>query len=838
MNNFTNLNLNLNESNQSWENFFKPHTESDLIWCLDKSPINLRFHTVDRTILLFLRFLLEHKKDGFVVYPINKMNLMTPLAAEALFQRVPFKERKKILLIGKNMGLRESFRTLTNAAGHPLEHSFPIGVVRSDGKIYNQSKIKFRKTLIEPKILFTSSPEILPTFEWGEEIYAVIVEVDPQTLSRFRDSIETFRKKSGIPCVFWITSNPNCYQAKELLYSGIPVWGWNSDDLFFDYKNELNSINDDAYGIESNPYSAQLYQIKNAAEGVNNFVVSVEDEELNRMLIDAKNRYKDLIESIKEKDDIKLYGVAKDYLKVVHSFEDLTAPLIFSEREYSVTWGIQSIKSKIEIVKKESEDVKEYDSLFSSYMINAVEALEHIYNYFTNNDSGKPSLILQIIDKSIKYKKKTAVITKNQASKRALINYMAIIHKKDSEFLKKNNIIVESAKNADDLPDSDIDTFIFYGKPGLFNKNILRTANCKNIGFLAYNSEYKTLLYLLNTELNKENKLFSYEHRVELLSRILNVSAAAVKDKIKKSSHVKHKTKKVVSITSSNTYVEEQKIMPLSDELLSQDLSIDSEFSEINSFYYAQLGSEVDEINYKVKSNLIKLSSGKCIYIPFQKKVPIFIDSKNKVNYRKGKNLVSGDLLILINEGLRKSLAQEIIDTVDKHPQMSNIVMHQRSWIEALRRGMKQHNQKINDVFYELKKKGSSIKTPVAVYFWVSGEVVGPRDKDNIKLIGEIYQDSFLIHNFDKIYESIKRLRKIHGRLKRNLGRLMINAGLMIDEEDKNQIIDEELNLYLEDFANSIHIERISSVEGPFEINVSESEIVFDMNEGLSEWHG
>jgi len=826
----------LNESNQSWEHFFKPHTESDLIWCLDKSPTNLRFHTVDRTILLFFRFLVEYKKDGFVVYPINTMNLIAPLAAEALFQRVPFKERKKILLIGKNIGLRESFRTLTNAAGHPLEHSFPIGVVRSDGKIYNQSKIKFKKTLIEPKILFTSSPEILPTLEWGKEIYAVIVEVDPQTPGQFRDLIKSFRKKSGIPCVFWITSNPNCYQAKELLYSGIPVWGWNSDDLFFDYKNELNSINH-VYGIESNPYSAQLYQIKNAAEGVNNFVVSVEDEELNQILIDAKKIYEDFMGSIKEKYDEKLYRIAKDYLKVVHSFEDLTAPLIFSERENSVTWGIQSIKSKIEIVKKEVEDVKEYDSLFSSYMVNAIEALEHIFNYFTNNDSGKPSLILQIIDTSIKHNKKTAVITKNQASKRALINYLTTIYKGDSEFLKNNNIIVESANNADELPDSDIDTFIFYGKPSMYNKNILRTANCKNIGFLAYNSEYKTLLYLLNTELDKENKLFSYESRVESLSKILNVPAAAVEDKIKKSSHVRHKTKKVVSITSSNINVEEQMILPLSDEFLSQDLLIDSEFSEINSFYYTQLGYRVDEINYKVKSNLIKLSSGKCIYIPLQKKVPIFIDSKNKVKYIKGENLVPGDLLILINEGLRKSLAQEIIDTVDKNPQMSNIVMHQRSWIEALRRGMKQNNQTINDVFDELNKKGSSIKTSIAVYFWVSGEVVGPRDKENIKLIGEIYQNPFLIHNFDKIYDSIIRLRKIHGRLKRNLGRLMINAGLMIDDEDKNKMIDEELNLYLEDFANSIHIERISYVDGMFEINATESEIVFYENEELREWH-
>jgi len=815
----------MNDSYQNWEDFFRSQVESDLVWCLDNSPNFLKFHTIDRTLILFLRFVLGHKKNGLAVYPINKMNITTSLAAEALFQRVAFKERKKILLIGKNIAIREAFRTLTNANGQPLEQIFPIGVVKYDGRVFNQSKIKYNKKLLTPKIIFSSSPNILPDFDYGKDIYLILVEVDSNTPFDFRHTLEKYKKKNGIPCIFWITSNPYISQTRELLFSNIPYWGWNSHELSFDFKKELE--NNQIIDYKKNPFSAPIYNIKNAAEGITKIIVPVEDEILNDMLINAKKKYLNLVDDANKINNSKYKKMAKNYIKIVHAFEELTAPLGFSEKEFSVTWGIIPINIKLEYVKKQAEELRNEDYSLN-HLMSAIDELDNIYKYFETTQLGKPSLLTKIINISIREKKKTAIITKNEASKRALINYLSFSNKWPEVYLNNNGILIESANNADDIP--DIDTCIVYGNPGYYNKKILRCSCCKNIGFLAYASEARALEYLIKNEINEQDKFFSYARRTESVSKIMDIPVNKFENLIFKPPKITYKKDQIIYIKPQDKPDNELKIDSFSDNILDLDLSIGSDFNDIESSLFVQLGPENNKLNYKVITNLIKLSSGKCIYIPFQKRTPIFIDNKNEVKYKKCEKLAKDDLLILINNGLRKSIAQEILDTVDKLPKMVDVVTYQRSWIETLHRGMKEHNHSIKDVFDLLKEHGSNIETQVAVYFWASGEVLGPnrKNKENIKFIGEIYQDPFLIQNFEKIYKSIERLRKIHIRLKRNLGQLMINAGIMIKKNIEDQIIDEELNLFLEDFSNSINIEKICSIEGPFEIKIGDCEIVFN----------
>ncbi len=185
----------------------------------------------------------------------------------------------------------------------------------------------------------------------------------------------------------------------------------------------------------------------------------------------------------------------------------------------------------------------------------------------------------------------------------------------------------------------------------------------------------------------------------------------------------------------------------------------------------------------------------------------------------------------MVNNGLKKTLAEQVVDIVEKHPKMIEVVIYQKYWVESLRKNMLSKKDTPTSLFKKLNDKGSQVKTSAAVYFWAEGVTIGPskRNRDNIKFIGEIYEDKFLIDNYEKIYNSIDRLRRIHIRLKRNLHMLMIDAGLMLENGGEDKVIDEDLGLYLEDFANSIAIKRIVSIEGPYDIETYRMEQIFDV---------
>jgi hypothetical protein len=410
----------------------------------------------------------------------------------------------------------------------------------------------------------------------------------------------------------------------------------------------------------------------------------------------------------------------------------------------------------------------------------------------------------------------------------------------NEQFLETNGISIDYSRNEDDLKDSDLG--LFYN-PNYKSLNILRNNCCRKLLFLAYVSEIESLEYLIKHEHDEANSISSYDQKVTSISQILKNRTKSLEFTVKKPSNSTSKYMRPTIIQPQNAVISNFNYSQLSEELAQIDLSVDSEFDDLDSYTeffdqsFLSSGSTSDTSDIRksfgkqIKTNLIKLEGNKGLFTSCDKTVSIYLNWNREVITKKASEVKSGDLLILINNGLKKTLVEQVVDTVEKHPKMIEVVLYQKYWIESLRKNMLLNNDNFASLFKKLKEKGSRIETQTAVYFWVAGDVVGPskKNKDNIKFLGEIYGDKYLVENYEKIYNSIDRLRRIHIKLKRNLHKLMINAGLMFENGGEDQVIDEELGLYLEDFANSIAIKRVVSIEGPYEIEVGKTEQVFDI---------
>jgi len=115
----------------------------------------------------------------------------------------------------------------------------------------------------------------------------------------------------------------------------------------------------------------------------------------------------------------------------------------------------------------------------------------------------------------------------------------------------------------------------------------------------------------------------------------------------------------------------------------------------------------------------------------------------------------------------------------------------------------------------KIQQRGSKIGTSVAIHFWRSGEIIGPQDKEDIRLIGEVYDDKVLLTNLDRVWKAVQRLRTIHRQLAYNLRYLLPEYGMAWKSAKDNMdfVVDRDLNLYLEDFKDAISLERIVSIE-------------------------
>lgn len=340
----------------NWEDYFRSQTDSILLWSTDKGYLNysgkdLFFHTVDRISILFFRCVLDKQQVGLLVYPANKFLILAPFALEALYSRISSKNRKKILIISDRITARDEIKTHFlnfNATTMVLHESFfPVGLINRNGSIINISRIKKAGAFVEPNLLLSANPQILPEDEVANDIYAAIIEINDSIQIEHLQNFKDWIQKNDIPCTFYICKDPPCEYAMDMIKAGVPYWGWSSDAIIEDYQNDLEIHRKNAKGYEA-PFCDTFTQIKNRATGITKVVICIEEAELNKLFLEARENYKTLFQKAKKENNQFAYSASKKLLHVIYSLEELTAPLSYIEKEYAVTWGFLPISQKID----------------------------------------------------------------------------------------------------------------------------------------------------------------------------------------------------------------------------------------------------------------------------------------------------------------------------------------------------------------------------------------------------------------------------------------------------------------------------------------------------------
>ncbi|RMF93078.1 MAG: hypothetical protein D6734_10875 [Candidatus Schekmanbacteria bacterium] len=804
------------EKNKNWVEENLEDIECVLCWSSDSNILNhngthIIFHTVDRTILFLEEALINHEKNGVLVYPVTKTEVTVPMCVEALYSLMKNKtSRKKVLLISQNIAVRELYWQL-KVNYLRLNEVFPLGIIKMDGTVKPQLKTSdvSRISDVQCSFLHTSNPKFMPNEDIAKEIGCIIIDATGYDKNLLKEIIE-WSEKNGVLSLIILESNPYSENFDLFKSYGIPVWGWDSNSLSADFENDLEELEKNPQKYY-NPFSLSVFHIRNWLKGIKREFIEVKDEEITNALNEALQLYFDIKKLCKNTKNEALSRALITYLSCKYAFERMLAPLEITENECKMTFLAKTIEKRIENLEYWQNILSTQDPYFGSFWGKTYSLIKVLYQKFISRGNPKYEQIKKIIKESINNNEKILIFNYSEPYARALKTALEKDFALSDEELQEKGIFITSINERH--VEADYDKCIIFGQMPFRASWLLRTACAHKVIFLVYPSEKALLKYQFESEEKKFTDSFGRGTRINFLKRILK------KEDLKRlPPPPKPGIQNVFSLKLDEKQIkDEEKLKPLlSDIEIDDELILEEEidFEDEDELEETSINEEGKVV---VKCCKIVLEDGGVMYVRPSRKIPIFKNGK-RLEYVSVQKAREGDLLIVVKNNIKNSLAQEIIKKADNHPSMQKLKFLVNSWVVALRKGMAEHNDSVHKFLEKLQAEQKKENSPVitnwlTIQLWKEGLVIGPQNSKNIKFIGKIYNQQYLVDHYREIGAAISRLRGIHHRLLRKLNDMVLRAGLKsISGSIQNELIDEEFNLYVEDFADIISIEKIKSI--------------------------
>lgn len=818
-----------------WEEIFTedPENRSRVVSILSKKDLNINdkpiyLNAINRQSISFYRCCLRHKKEGVLVYPTHELSITPLVALEGLYynyhRKQEFGGRDKILVISSRLSLRneirECFKTL-KAGSLPIYYElFPVGRVKLNGEIVKFSDIKNLK--IAPKLYVSPNLNTLPAKNFSEQIFSVIVESDSYWNQEKDDALREWIRDAHIPHLFWIATDPISPHVHKLIESKrLPYWGWNAEELEVDSQVDESNLKSGKFDLDQ-IFCQNYTEIKNKFSGITKVIVPVKEDYLNKTFKECRKIYIQLLRTAKRTNLSSGIAFAYRYIGCVNALEETISPLSYSEKHIEGKWGRCTTSRMLELLATQAEYINKECAFFSSYSEGAVDKLNNIYRYMLDKNTGKHLVILEIIKEALENHKKIVIVAKNDIYRIALEDYLIKEKILNIQELNDKGIYFSSV---DDISNTfnnitQITTCVLYGCPRYASRHILSLAKAERLGIVVYESEIPFLMTML-TELDNNIDFFSSYKKGNSIRPVLSSSKSRsyISKRPINSSKTDQKST-IITLNPTDADMGEFTYDSIISDFFMQELNIESESTD-----YFDPATTPSENGCKTAIPAIKVSfiGGKTILLNVKKRVQIYDSIKEKVRDVTASHLSKGHLLILVDNSTKKTLASSIISKIESDPKMLEVVFYQKYWIKCLNEGYKKNNDTPKTLLDKLHEYGAKTpNTPGAVILWLNEAILGPNDFENIRRIGEIYGNDLLIRDWKLISASITRLRGIHVSLARKLNNLIPKAGIECDiRESENTIIDEELELSLEDFRNSISLERIISCEKVGEVHLS-----------------
>lgn len=789
-----------------------------LTWSSDKAYLNylgtpVLFHTLDRQILHIAKAAIVNSLAVAITYPVRTAEIALPVAIEAcygLFEKGG--PRNRVILVSSSVDARRFFAGM-KANYMPLNDAFPFGVVQTSGNVKQMihsgdPRLRGR----DCRLIHTTNPRILPAHETSEKVGCVVADMtdlDENALSELLRWI----KEESIPSAIFIETNAYAENSDLYRSHGIPVWGWDTESLVDDFSENMAEL-EKRPDIYTNPFCISAELIRNWIKGIPREVVELKDDELTPLLDQMLQSYF----GIKRLAQANMGDVNRQASSVLllskASFEAATAPMDTIDKCCSMHFGTRSPDEWLEQLRRLEQNLMRSNSGLAGLIGQAHGIGNELLVRFRKRQNPKYEFILEKARKSLSEKTPLLIVSYNQAYSEALEEALKI--DLSSRGLADDKKLITFATQRDQRFSATYDECIIYGRMPYRYDWWLRAAWASKITIPLYPSEKAILRQQFEAEETRFAQAFSRENQAAFLKSVLKQDHLRTPPP-KPIGHRRHEH--LLIELNEEEKAEKAKLQPLMDQLVSEE---DPANQEEVVFSPKETIVEVTEDGHvMISATKIIFKDGSVIFVNPDFLLPVFRNHKT-LESLTARKLKPGDQIVLVRGRARENLADGILEKADHHPKMMRLKMLATSWVVALRKGMSEKGDGPNEFMVRLQHAQQLAGTKVVknVKYWARGVTIGPQDKNNIRLIGNIYEQPFLVANCEEIAEAASRLRGLHHQILRRLDNMVLHVGVRnVSSFDEDEVIDPEFGLHVSDFAGIITLQPVERIEAECTVN-------------------
>ena len=174
---------------------------------------------------------------------------------------------------------------------------------------------------------------------------------------------------------------------------------------------------------------------------------------------------------------------------------------------------------------------------------------------------------------------------------------------------------------------------------------------------------------------------------------------------------------------------------------------------------------------------------------------------KFKIEEKDIQELNEGDIIILIQGDERKSFIDYLVKRSGLEDEID--IFHIKIWKDKLNSFMERNSLNEKDLFKMYLDQGGDVTTNPFIRWKDSVKNIAPRRKEDLEIIAKIIEYEYILENIDEIFEDIKRLRKFHISVGREMNRIIKDK---LSGEFKESSFDDF------DLSNKLNIFKIEKI--------------------------
>ncbi len=808
----------IGETIVSWQEFLRVHAVDDLLMVernarlyYSEEPIAL--HWLDRVSLLLIREAFLQKNSLAICYPVPTCNLPVLAAAQLLIYDLIRNRQSNlsILLISSRLEVRSQYLNL-NISGESLVHAFPLAVVRASGEPVIVRREYFGQ---RPRLYHVSSPKLLDS-SWPDNIDVVIVDHAGGKFEEAVIQIHEQAARQGVRTVIHLGSNPFAPYLERLREREVPVWIWDHLGLAADFGQQMASDT----GITNHPFGVSPHQFKNIAAGIRQHLLVCHHPVFEKAAVRVWDDLSTVQRTFSGRVGLGIRRAIQSAYRTYYTMLHMLVPLPVYEEEARKSWGIRPISRRIADLEAFRSLLRdEAPDLVDIYWPSLILDLKEMYEALSAGNPKYDTLVQQI-HAHLSRGKSLTIVCPNQATRRML---QLCLHAREGLRLNQlsgqvDNQSIRLITYKDLSALASCDRLVFPGQFSYGRRQYALTAAAPEIRYLAYGDEADRLEQQITAIHRDVSRMASAENRARAWALLAPSSSD---DQLPKTvrrtpdiEFIRSEGERVSRRVASDGIVSDLSLWtpfstPDYDLVRGQDvLSSDRE----EALRPSEFASPVRQ-NVLVSALRIEFVDGFCYAEP-DSRITVFLPTTQKTDDRRADGLRPNDIVVFVDGDQRRHLYEAVLERLEHHPAMGATYILVRYWQQAIREGFFRAQMTYDEFLRELHRRGSQMVSTQGIRCWVTGDVLGPRDPEDILRVGWIFNDEVLIQEWKNISRALKRIRGLHISLARKLNRIIVQAGLMaqyLGADD--ECIDQELNLYLDDFRDSVSVHRVIAVD-------------------------